>query len=80
VVSTVLVPNPLWFPAFKNKGVQLMLRMQVLWIICPPDRYSPPIPWLLPRCEESQRPAHDNAPFQALAFKVMADPYGKLTS
>ena len=39
----------------------------------------PPIQGLLPDGSEALRPAEDNAPFSALAFKVMADPFGKLT-
>ena len=34
---------------------------------------------VLPDGSEAVRPSDDNAPFSALAFKVMADPYGKLT-
>ena len=39
----------------------------------------PPIQGVLPDGSEAVRPSDDNAPFSALAFKVMADPYGKLT-
>ena len=34
---------------------------------------------MLPNGKEAVRPSDDSAPFSALAFKVMADPYGKLT-
>jgi len=39
----------------------------------------PPIKGLLPSGEEATRPADDDAPFSALAFKIAADPYGRLT-
>ncbi|MDC3052571.1 elongation factor G, partial [Prochlorococcus sp. AH-736-A13] len=38
-----------------------------------------PIQGVLPSGKEDVRPSDDNAPFSALAFKVMSDPYGKLT-
>jgi elongation factor G len=63
--------------AFKNKGVQLMLDAVVDFLPSPVD--VPPIHGLLPDGSESFRPSEDSAPFSALAFKVMADPYGKLT-
>ncbi len=63
--------------AFKNKGVQLLLDAVVDYLPAPVD--VPPIQGLLPNGKEAIRPSDDNAPFSALAFKVMADPYGKLT-
>jgi elongation factor G len=63
--------------AFKNKGVQLLLNAVVDYLPAPVD--VPPIQGLLPNGKEAVRPSDDNAPFSALAFKVMADPYGKLT-
>jgi elongation factor G len=63
--------------AFKNKGVQLLLDAVVDYLPAPVD--VPPIQGLLPNGEEAVRPADDSAPFSALAFKVMADPFGKLT-
>ncbi|MFM7237510.1 MAG: elongation factor G, partial [Cyanobium sp.] len=63
--------------AFKNKGVQLVLDAVVDYLPAPVD--IPPIQGLLPDGTESSRPCDDSAPFSALAFKVMADPYGKLT-
>ncbi|MFN9545972.1 MAG: elongation factor G, partial [Cyanobacteriota bacterium] len=63
--------------AFKNKGVQLVLDAVVDYLPAPVD--IPPIQGLLPDGNESSRACDDNAPFSALAFKVMADPYGKLT-
>ncbi len=63
--------------AFKNKGVQLLLDAVVDYLPAPID--VPPIQGLLPDGSEALRPAEDSAPFSALAFKVMADPFGKLT-
>jgi elongation factor G len=63
--------------AFKNKGVQLLLDAVVDYLPAPVD--VPPIQGLLPDGSEAARPAEDSAPFSALAFKVMADPFGKLT-
>ncbi|MBM5807906.1 MAG: elongation factor G, partial [Cyanobacteria bacterium M_surface_10_m2_179] len=63
--------------AFKNKGVQLLLDAVVDYLPAPVD--VPPIQGLLPDGTEAARPAEDSAPFSALAFKVMADPFGKLT-
>jgi len=63
--------------AFKNKGVQLVLDAVVDYLPAPVD--VPPIQGLLPNGKEAVRPSDDSAPFSALAFKVMADPYGKLT-
>ena len=63
--------------AFKNKGVQLLLDAVVSYLPAPVD--VPPIQGLLPNGKEAFRPSDDSAPFSALAFKVMADPYGKLT-
>jgi elongation factor G len=63
--------------AFKNKGVQLLLDAVVNYLPAPVD--VPPIQGLLPNGKEAVRPSDDGAPFSALAFKVMADPYGKLT-
>ncbi|WP_067729215.1 elongation factor G [Oceanobacillus damuensis] len=65
--------------AFKNKGVQLMLDAVIAYLPAPTD--VPPIEGIIPGTEEKiTRPASDDAPFSALAFKVMTDPYvGKLT-
>ncbi len=63
--------------AFKNKGVQLLLDAVVDYLPAPVD--VPPIQGVLPDGSEAVRPADDSAPFSALAFKVMADPFGKLT-
>ncbi|MEM7725953.1 MAG: elongation factor G [Cyanobacteria bacterium P01_A01_bin.45] len=63
--------------AFKNKGVQLLLDAVVDYLPAPID--VPPIQGNLPNGETVERPADDNEPLAALAFKVMADPYGRLT-
>ncbi|MCK6255187.1 elongation factor G [Fictibacillus sp. KIGAM418] len=65
--------------AFKNKGVQLMLDSVLDYLPSPVD--VPAIKGTLPDSEEEvTRESSDEAPFSALAFKVMTDPYvGKLT-
>ena len=65
--------------AFKNKGVQLMLDAVIDYLPSPLD--VPAITGTVPGTEEVvARPADDDAPFAALAFKVMTDPFvGRLT-
>jgi elongation factor G len=66
--------------AFKNKGVQRLLDAIVTFLPSPLD--VPEIEGHAPRDKEKQltRPVSDDAPFSALAFKVMTDPYvGRLT-
>ncbi|WP_077303338.1 elongation factor G [Virgibacillus pantothenticus] len=65
--------------AFKNKGVQLMLDGVIDYLPAPTDVAD--IEGIIPGTEEKvTRPSTDDAPFSALAFKVMTDPYvGKLT-
>jgi elongation factor G len=67
--------------AFKNKGVQPLLDAVVDYLPSPLD--VPPISGLDPDAKEEtliERPAADNAPFAALAFKLMTDPFvGQLT-
>ncbi|MGG6240661.1 elongation factor G [Nodosilinea sp. AN01ver1] len=63
--------------AFKNKGVQLLLDAVVDYLPSPVE--VPPIQGHLPNGEIAERPADDDAPLAALAFKIMADPYGRLT-
>ncbi|MCM3762386.1 elongation factor G [Alkalihalobacillus oceani] len=65
--------------AFKNKGVQLMLDAVLDYLPSPLD--VPAIKGVVPDSdEEVTRESSDEAPFSALAFKVMTDPYvGKLT-
>jgi len=65
--------------AFKNKGVQPLLDAVVDYLPSPLD--VPPIQGLKLDGETADtRPADDNAPFSALAFKIMNDPFvGTLT-
>ncbi|MGH9067374.1 MAG: elongation factor G, partial [Acidimicrobiales bacterium] len=65
--------------AFKNKGVQPLLDSVVDFLPSPLE--VPPTPGTdMKRVEELERTADDQAPFAALAFKIMSDPYvGKLT-
>ncbi len=66
--------------AFKNKGVQALLDGVIDYLPSPLD--IPPIKGHLPQHDETfeEREAADDAPFAALAFKIMTDPYvGKLT-
>ncbi|WP_445248455.1 elongation factor G [Microcoleus sp. OTE_8_concoct_300] len=63
--------------AFKNKGVQLLLDGVIDYLPSPLE--VPPIQGLLPNGDTAERFADDNAPLSALAFKIMADPYGRLT-
>ena len=65
--------------AFKNKGVQPLLDAVVDYLPSPLD--VPPMVGIDPKSgEETTRDASLEAPFSALAFKVMSDPYvGKLT-
>ncbi|NEP12575.1 MAG: elongation factor G [Symploca sp. SIO1A3] len=63
--------------AFKNKGVQLLLDAVIDYLPAPID--VPAIEGTLPDGTVTQRVADDEAPMSALAFKIMADPYGRLT-
>ncbi|MGB3403552.1 MAG: elongation factor G [Microcoleaceae cyanobacterium] len=63
--------------AFKNRGVQLLLDAVVDYLPAPPE--VPAIRGIVPDGTEQARPADDEAPLSALAFKVMADPFGRLT-
>jgi elongation factor G len=65
--------------AFKNKGVQPLLDAVVDYMPSPVD--VPPIKGVKPDTDiEESRPSDDNAPFSALAFKIMNDPFvGSLT-
>ena len=63
--------------AFKNKGVQLMLDAVVDYLPAPTE--VPPIQGTLANGDTVERRADDDEPLAALAFKIMADPYGRLT-
>ncbi|MDP8961802.1 MAG: elongation factor G [Actinomycetota bacterium] len=77
-IANTLVPV-LCGSAFKNKGVQPLLDAVVDFLPAPLD--VPPIRGKEPKTgEDVVREADDSAPFSALAFKVMTDPYvGTLT-
>ena len=65
--------------SYKNKGVQKLLDAIVDFMPSPLD--IPPVKGTNPKTdEETERPADDSAPFSALAFKIMTDPYvGRLS-
>ena len=64
--------------AFKNKGVQRMLDAVIQFLPSPVD--IPPVKGEDLDGNEVSREADDKAPFSALAFKIMTDPYvGQLT-
>ena len=65
--------------AYRNKGVQMLLDAVVDYMPAPTD--VPTIKGVNPETDEDdERPSDDNAPFSALAFKIMTDPYvGRLT-
>jgi elongation factor G len=87
VISSVRTPGETAFvpvicgSAFKNKGVQPLLDAVVDFLPAPID--VPAIVGLDPTQAEEvliERPASDDAPFSALAFKIMTDPFvGQLT-
>ena len=64
--------------SYRNKGVQKLLDAVVDYMPAPTD--VPDIKGVNPDTEEEEtRPSSDDAPFAALAFKIMTDPYvGKL--
>ncbi|MCD7928646.1 MAG: GTP-binding protein, partial [Clostridiales bacterium] len=65
--------------SYRNKGVQKLLDAIVDYMPSPVD--VPAITGVNPNTDEEEaRPADDDAPFSALAFKIMTDPYvGRLT-
>jgi len=64
--------------AFKNKGVRLLLDSVINYLPSPLE--VKPIKGINSKGEEEVRAADDDAPFAALAFKLITDPYvGKLT-
>ncbi|NLM53075.1 MAG: elongation factor G [Firmicutes bacterium] len=65
--------------SYRNKGVQPLLDAVVYYLPSPLD--VPPVQGVRKGTDEVvERPADDDAPFSALAFKIMSDPYvGKLT-
>ncbi|MHB1399298.1 MAG: elongation factor G [Trichloromonadaceae bacterium] len=77
--STLAINPVLCGSAFKNKGVQNLLDAVVDYMPAPTDVIA--IRGINPDTqEEISRPADDNGPFAALAFKIMTDPFvGQLT-
>jgi len=76
-IASEIVPM-LCGSAFKNKGVQAMLDAVVDYMPSPID--IPPVKGEKENGDPDERPASDDAPFSALAFKIMTDPYvGQLT-
>jgi elongation factor G len=65
--------------SFRNKGVQPLLDAVIDYLPSPPD--IPPVKGIDPAThQETTRETSDDAPFAALAFKIMSDPFvGKLT-
>jgi elongation factor G len=60
--------------AFKTKGVQPLLDAVVDYLPSPLD--IPPVQGLVPGTDTAvQRPSEDTAPFAALVFKIMTDPF-----
>jgi elongation factor G len=60
--------------AFKNKGIQPLLDAVVDYLPSPVD--VPPVEGTNPQSDETElRRASDDAPFSALAFKIMSDPF-----
>ena len=75
-IAGTLVPV-LCGSAFKNRGVQVLLDAVVDYLPSPTE--VPPIQGKLPDGTPAERPASDEEPLSALAFKIAADPYGRLT-
>jgi elongation factor G len=64
--------------AFKNKGVQAMLDAVIDYLPSPSD--IPPVKGVKENGDADERAPRDDAPFSALAFKIMTDPFvGQLT-
>ncbi|MDR2670578.1 MAG: elongation factor G [Oscillospiraceae bacterium] len=77
VIGAKMVPV-LCGTAYRNKGVQNLLDAIVAYLPSPLD--VPPVTGIQPDTDETEsREASDEAPFSALAFKIMTDPFvGKL--
>ena len=77
-IDNVIVPV-VCGTSYRNKGVQKLLDAIVDYMPSPLD--IPAIKGINPETdEEDERPADDNAPFSALAFKIMTDPFvGRLS-
>jgi elongation factor G len=76
-ISNEIVPM-LCGTAFKNKGVQAMLDAVIDYLPSPVD--IPPVKGENEKGQPDTRKPADDAPFAALAFKIMTDPFvGQLT-
>jgi elongation factor G len=75
-ISGTIVPM-ICGSAFKNKGVQAMLDAVIDYLPAPID--VPAIQGTLEDGSVVERSADDTQPLSALAFKIMADPFGRLT-
>jgi elongation factor G len=72
-ISLRLVPV-LCGSSLKNKGVQQLLDAVIDYLPSPLD--VPPVTGIVPGQDEPvERPTDENAPFSALVFKIVADPY-----
>ena len=64
--------------AFKNKGVQALLDAIIEYMPSPPE--MPPVKGIDDSGAPATRESRDDAPFSALAFKILNDPFvGNLT-
>jgi len=60
--------------SYRNKGVQMLMNAMINYLPSPVD--IPSVVGIDPKTENQiERPADDNAPFSALVFKIMSDPY-----
>lgn len=60
--------------SYRNKGVQMLMDSMINYLPSPVD--IPSVVGIDPKTENQiERPADDNAPFSALVFKIMSDPY-----
>ncbi len=60
--------------SYRNKGVQMLMDAMINYLPSPVD--IPSVVGIDPKTENQiERPADDNAPFSALVFKIMSDPY-----
>ncbi|MGI6618058.1 MAG: elongation factor G [Saccharofermentanales bacterium] len=60
--------------SYRNKGVQMLMDAMIDYLPSPVE--IPSVVGIDPKTENQiERPADDNAPFSALVFKIMSDPY-----
>ena len=79
-IGSIIVPV-LCGTAFKNKGIQPLLDAVVAYMPSPADVNGGMVDGTDPKTEEPiQRKMGDDAPFSALAFKILTDPFvGRLS-